>query len=96
MCVLSTKVSIRKKSGILFNEPCIYIYIYVCVCVRVCVCVYVCEYKQVLNNLQELICHKHTHNLLVNKSTLFFVLVGYYLNVFIEFQISGKMNAEIF
>ena len=29
MCVLSIKVPIRKKSGNLFNEPCIYIYIYI-------------------------------------------------------------------
>ena len=29
MCVLSIKVAIRKKSGNLFNEPCIYIYIYI-------------------------------------------------------------------
>ena len=53
MCVLSIKVPIRKKSEILFNDPCIHIYIYiyiyiymfcVCVfCVCVCVCVWVCE-----------------------------------------------------
>ena len=29
MCVLSIKVPIRKKSGNLFNDPCIYIYIYI-------------------------------------------------------------------
>ena len=29
MCVLSTKVSIRKMSGNLFNDPRIYIYIYI-------------------------------------------------------------------
>ena len=29
MCVLSIKVSIRKKSGNLFNDPYIYIYIYI-------------------------------------------------------------------
>ena len=29
MCVLSIKVPIRKKSGNLSNEPCIYIYIYI-------------------------------------------------------------------
>ena len=29
MCVLSIKVPIRKKSGNLFNEPCVYIYIYI-------------------------------------------------------------------
>ena len=29
MCVLSIKVPIRKKSGKLFNDPCIYIYIYI-------------------------------------------------------------------
>ena len=28
MCVLSIKVPIRKKSGNLFNDPCIYRYIY--------------------------------------------------------------------
>ena len=29
MCVLSIKVLIRKKSGNLSNDPCIYIYIYI-------------------------------------------------------------------
>ena len=29
MCVLSIKVPLRKKSGNLFNDPCIYIYIYI-------------------------------------------------------------------
>ena len=28
MCVLSIKVPIRKKSGNISNDPCIYIYIY--------------------------------------------------------------------
>ena len=35
MCVLPIKVSIRKKSGNLFNDPRIYIYIYMCVCLCV-------------------------------------------------------------
>ena len=29
MCILSIKVSIRKKSGNLFNDPRMYIYIYI-------------------------------------------------------------------
>ena len=29
MWVLSIKVAIRKKSGNLFNDPCLYIYIYI-------------------------------------------------------------------
>ena len=29
MCVLSIKVPIRKKSGNLFNDPCMYIYMYI-------------------------------------------------------------------
>ena len=36
----SFHVPIWKKSGNLFNDPCIYIYIYIYICV--CVCVYVC------------------------------------------------------
>ena len=38
MCLLSIKVSIRKKSGNLFNDPRVYIYIYACGRVCVCVC----------------------------------------------------------
>ena len=34
MCVLSIKVPIRKKSGNLFNDPCIYIYIYIYLCIN--------------------------------------------------------------
>ena len=33
MCVLSIKVTIRKNSGTLLNDPRIYIYIYMCVCI---------------------------------------------------------------
>ena len=43
--LLSSKVTIRKKSGNLFNDPRVYIYIYIYIyitCVCVCVCVRVC------------------------------------------------------
>ena len=39
MRVLSIKVLIRKKSGNLFNDPCIYIYIYIYVYVYIYACV---------------------------------------------------------
>ena len=48
LCVLSIKVLIRKMSGNLFNDTCVYIYIYiylyihVCARSRVCACVFVC------------------------------------------------------
>ena len=36
MCVLSIKVPIRKKSGNIFNELCIYIYIYIYIYMIIC------------------------------------------------------------
>ena len=41
MCVLSIKVHIRKQSGNVFNEPCIYIYIYMDSIESVKSCLYV-------------------------------------------------------
>ena len=38
MCILSTKVPIRKKPGNLFNDPRINVHMYVCMYVCVCVC----------------------------------------------------------
>ena len=42
MCVLSIKVPIQKKSGNLFNDPCIYICL--CIYVFIYICIYVCIY----------------------------------------------------
>ena len=42
MCVLSIKMPIRKKSGNLFKDPCIYIYIYI----------YIYKQDLALNNLK--------------------------------------------
>ena len=41
MCVLSIKVPIRKKSGNLFNDPCVC----VCVCVYIYIYIYIYIYK---------------------------------------------------
>ena len=57
MCVLSIKVPIRKKSGNLFNDPCMCLYIrYI---------QYLHKQDLALNNQQLLICHKTQPNLIV-------------------------------
>ena len=50
MCILSIKVSIRKKSGNLLLAPSMYMYMYICVCVCVCVCVCLCK-NELPNNV---------------------------------------------
>ena len=44
MCVLSIKVPIRKKSGNLFNDPCMYIYIYIYIYIHIYIWIYKCTY----------------------------------------------------
>ena len=60
MCVLSIKVAIRKKSGNLFNEPCIFIYICVCVCMCSWVIhyIYIYIYRRRSNNTRGSCCNK--------------------------------------
>ena len=54
MCVLSIKVSIRKKSGNLFNEPCMYIHIHIhryIIHTYVLWFIYICPYIYVYEEL---------------------------------------------
>ena len=70
MRVLSIKVPIRKKSGNLFNDPCICVCLWIGVCIFMFVCMDVCVFMNICVCMCVWLYHHHHHIMLVARISL--------------------------
>ena len=99
MCVLSIKVPIRKKSGIFFNDPYIYIYIYIYILtysyihiytdmyIHIDIYMHTCKSTYMYKSTRRHMCiHMHTHmymHIVIYIHTYIYIYTHMYIYVWV-------------